>query len=145
VIERYQGENVNTTNYSSGLNETDTTVSDTAATSSYDATPNYDSTATSSQGTTSRMRAELSNLKRDLDDLMSRASSMSDMEFDDARALLMEKYDSMQRSVREIASEAGKQISHGADVTSDYVKEKPLQSVAIAAGIGLLLGALLRR
>ena len=91
------------------------------------------------------MRAELSNLKQDLDDLMSRATSMSDMELSQARALLMEKYTSMQRSVKEIASEAGKQISHGADMTSDYVKERPLQSVAIATGVGLLIGAILRR
>lgn len=127
------------TNYSSGLNENDSTVSSTVTGST------YDSMSSSTQDSSSRMRTELSNLKRDLDDLVSRATSMTDMDLNAARALLMEKYSSMQRSVKGIASEAGKQVSHGADLTSDYVKERPLQSVAIATGIGLLLGAILRR
>lgn len=128
------------TNYSSGLNENDSTVSSTVTGSA------YDSMGSSTQdSSSSRMRTELSNLKRDLDDLMSRATSMSDMDLNAARALLMEKYSSMQRSVKGIASEAGKQFSHGADLTSDYVKERPLQAVAIATGVGLLLGALMRR
>lgn len=127
------------TPYSSGLNENDSTVSGTVSGSAYEGTSN------STQSSSAKMRAELSNLKRDLDDLMSRATSMSDMELSEARGMLMEKYASMQRSVKEIASEAGKQISHGADLTSDYVKDRPLQSVAIATGVGLLLGALLRR
>ena len=126
-------------NYSSGLNENDPTAGSAVSGSAYDAT------STSTQNASSKMRAELSNLKQDLDDLMSRATSMSEMELSQARALLMEKYSSMQRSVKEIASEAGKQISHGADMTSDYVKERPLQSVAIATGVGLLIGAILRR
>jgi ElaB/YqjD/DUF883 family membrane-anchored ribosome-binding protein len=124
--------------YSSGLNENDATVSSTVSAGAYDST-------STTQDSSSRMRTELSNLKRDLDDLMSRASSMTDMDLNEARALLMDKYASMQRSVKGIATEAQKQISHGADVTSDYVKERPLQSVAIATGVGLLLGALLRR
>jgi ElaB/YqjD/DUF883 family membrane-anchored ribosome-binding protein len=138
LIERYKEKQMNT-DYSSGMNQNDSTASSTMTGSAYDPTSN------SLQDSGSRMRAELSNLKRDLDDLMARATSMSDMDLDAARNLLMEKYSSMQRSVMGIASEAGKQFSHGADVTSDYVKERPLQSVAIATGVGLLLGALLRR
>lgn len=124
--------------YSSGLNENDPTASSTTSAGAYDST-------STTQDSSSRMRTELSNLKRDLDDLMSRASSMTDMDLNEARTLLMDKYASMQRSVKGMATEAQKQISHGADVTSDYVKERPLQSVAIATGVGLLLGALLRR
>ena len=126
------------TNYSSGLNENDPTAGSTVNAGS------FDSTSSATQGT-SIMRNELSNLKRDLDDLMARASSMSDMDLNEARTLLMDKYASMQRSVKGMATEAQKQLSHGADVTTDYVKERPLQSVAIAAGVGLLLGAILRR
>jgi ElaB/YqjD/DUF883 family membrane-anchored ribosome-binding protein len=139
LIERYKEIHMNT-NYSSGLNENDSTVSSTVTGGTYDSMG-----GTAQDSGSSRMRTELSNLKRDLDDLMSRATSMSDMDLNAARALLMEKYSSMQRSVKGIASEAGKQFSHGADLTSDYVKERPLQAVAIATGVGLLLGALLRR
>lgn len=126
------------TPYSSGLNENDSTVSSTVSAGAYDG-------SSATQNSSSRMRSELSNLKSDLDDLMARASSMTDMDLNQARDLLMEKYASMQRSVKGLATEAQKQLSHGADITTDYVKERPLQSVAIATGVGLLLGALLRR
>jgi ElaB/YqjD/DUF883 family membrane-anchored ribosome-binding protein len=43
------------------------------------------------------------------------------------------------------ASDAKQQLNQGVDVTTEYIKERPLQSVAIAAGVGFLLGALLRR
>ncbi len=126
------------TPYSSSLNENDLTAGSTVNAGTYDST-------SATQSSTSKMRTELSNLKSDLDDLMSRAASMTDMDLNEARALLMEKYSSMQRSVKGMATEAQKQISHGADLTTDYVKERPLQSVAIATGVGLLLGVLLRR
>ena len=45
-------------------------------------------------------------------------------------------------SVKDAAQE---QFQQGVDMASDYAKEKPMQAVAIAAGIGLLLGALTRR
>ena len=52
---------------------------------------------------------------------------------------------SMRQTAQSMAGQASKQLSHGVDVTTDYVKQKPLQSVAIAAGVGLLVGALLRK
>ena len=92
----------------------------------------------------SNLRDELSNLKRDLDDLVSRATSLSDRELSDARDKMMMKFSSMRHAARGMADQARTQINQGVDVTSDYVKEKPLQSVAIAAGVGLLIGALMR-
>ena len=99
---------------------------------------------TDSGGTSGALRDELSSLKRDLDDLMSRAASLSDRELSVARDKLMVKFGSMRHAARGMADQARTQINQGVDVTSDYVKEKPLQSVAIAAGVGLLIGALMR-
>src|SRR5690606_21846986 len=99
----------------------------------------------SSQDYGDRLRTELSNLKGDLDALMSKASSLSDVELREARDRLMQQLDSWRYSAKGMADQASEQLAHGMDVTTDYVKEKPLQSVAIAAGIGLVLGALLRR
>lgn len=92
-----------------------------------------------------RIRNELSNLKSDLDALIGKASSLSEAELREARDRLMEQFENWRHSARGFADQAGEQFYHGMDVTSDYVKEKPLQSVAIAAGVGLLVGALLRR
>jgi ElaB/YqjD/DUF883 family membrane-anchored ribosome-binding protein len=92
----------------------------------------------------STLREELSSLKSDLDDLVSRAASLTDRELSDARDRLWSKFSSMRHSMRGMADQARTQLNQGMDVTSDYVKDKPLQSVAIAAGVGLLIGALMR-
>ncbi len=123
---------------------------------------------------TSKIRSELLNLKSDLDTLMSRASSLSDHELHDARDKMMAKFSSVQQSAKDMASRASQrasdarqqfsqkaadakqqlnqkaadakqQLNQGVDTTTEYIKERPLQSVAIAAGVGFLLGALVRR
>jgi ElaB/YqjD/DUF883 family membrane-anchored ribosome-binding protein len=91
------------------------------------------------------LREELSNLKADLDALMSHASTLTDRELSEARDKIMAKFSSMRYAAKGLATEASKQFNHGVDLTSEYVKDKPLQSVAIATGVGLLLGAVLRR
>lgn len=90
------------------------------------------------------LRDELKSLKADLDDLVSRAASLTDRELSDARDKLMTRFSSMRHSMRGMADQARTQLNQGMDVTSDYVKDKPLQSVAIAAGVGLVIGALMR-
>jgi ElaB/YqjD/DUF883 family membrane-anchored ribosome-binding protein len=102
-------------------------------------------TTGASQQSGSNLRGELTNLKSDLDSLMSRASTLTDRELSEARDRIMNKFGSVRETARGMATEASKQISSGVDATSEYVKERPLQAVAIATGIGLLLGALLRR
>lgn len=93
----------------------------------------------------SSLRDELSNLKGDLDALMLHASTLSDSELREARDRIVARFSSMRFAAKGIAEQAGRQLSQGRDVTADYVREKPLQSVALAAGIGMLIGALLRR
>jgi ElaB/YqjD/DUF883 family membrane-anchored ribosome-binding protein len=106
----------------------------------------YDEQSRSNQQTgSSSMRDELNSMKSDLDSLLSKASSLTDRQLRAARDQMMTKFGSMRYSAKDMASEAGKQLNRSMDVTTDYVKDKPLQAVAIAAGIGLLIGALLRR
>ncbi len=92
-----------------------------------------------------RMREELSTLKSDLDALMSHASTLSETELREARDRILARFSSMRFAARGMAEQATRQFSQGRDITADYVRDKPLQSVAIAAGIGLLIGAMLRR
>ncbi len=91
------------------------------------------------------LREELANLKSDLDALLSHASTLTDNELREARDKIMTRFSSMRYAAKGMATEAGRQFNRGVDVTSDYVKDRPLQSVAIATGVGLLLGAALRR
>ncbi len=98
-----------------------------------------------SGGKTLRMREELSNLKSDLDALMSHASTLNENELREARDRILARFSSMRHAARGFAEQAGRQLNQGRDLTADYVRDKPLQSVAIAAGVGLLVGAMLRR
>lgn len=91
------------------------------------------------------LREELTNLKSDLDALMSHASTLTESELREARDRIMARFSSMRHAARGMAEQAGRQFSQGREITADYVRDKPLQSMAIAAGAGLLLGMLFRR
>lgn len=97
------------------------------------------------QRTAASLRSELSSLKNDLDALVNRSASMSDDELNQAHAQLMAKFSSVRYAAKGIASEATRQINRGMETTTEYVKDKPMQSVAVAVGTGLLLGLLFKR
>jgi ElaB/YqjD/DUF883 family membrane-anchored ribosome-binding protein len=71
--------------------------------------------------------------------------SLSENELREARDRIVARFSSMRFAAKGIAEQAGRQLSQGREVTADYVRDKPLQSVALAAGVGMLIGALLRR
>lgn len=106
----------------------------------------YQSQSSSQAGAKAmRLRDDLSNLKSDLDALMSHASTLSDNELYEARDRILARFSSVRFNARGIAEQASRQFNQGRDITVDYVRDKPLQSVAIAAGVGLLIGSMLRR
>ena len=96
---------------------------------------------------TSSMREELSNLKSDLDALMSHASTLTESELREARDRIMKRFSSMRVTAKGIADQAGKQLNDGMDVAVDYVRERPLQAVAVAVAsvLGVVIGVLMRR
>ena len=47
--------------------------------------------------------------------------------------------------MKDFASETGQQVHEGVEHAADYVQKRPVQSVLLAAVVGLALGALLRR
>jgi ElaB/YqjD/DUF883 family membrane-anchored ribosome-binding protein len=91
------------------------------------------------------LREELANLKEDLDALMMHASTLTESELREARDRMLTRFSSMKNVARSFASEATRQLTQGRDATSEFVRNRPFQSVLIAAGTGLLLGVLLRR
>ena len=88
---------------------------------------------------------ELSNLKADLDDLIARVPSLSDIDLEEAKEKLMNKVASARDAARGMAEDAREQFDHGVECSRDYVKERPLQTVGYAAVAGFLLGLLLAR
>jgi ElaB/YqjD/DUF883 family membrane-anchored ribosome-binding protein len=105
----------------------------------------YNEAKGTAQKTAATLRSELSNLKTDLDSLVSRAPSLSDDELNQAHARLMAQFSSLRYAAKGIASEASRQLNRGVETTTEYVKDRPMQSVAVAVGTGLLLGMLFKR
>jgi len=88
---------------------------------------------------------ELANLRADLDELIARISTLSDVELEEAKEKLMEKIAAAKESARNIADDTREHLRHGVECTRGYVKERPLESVGYAAAIGFLVGLLVRR
>jgi len=88
---------------------------------------------------------ELENLRADLDDLISRLPSLSDVDLEKAKDNLMQKIAETKEAARDVAQDAREQLDHGIECSRDYVKERPLQSVGYAAAIGFLIGLLTSR
>ncbi len=97
------------------------------------------------QRTAASLRSELMNLKNDLDSLVNRSASLSDDELIQAHTQLMAKFSSVRYAAKGLASEASRQLNRSVESTTEYVKDKPMQSVAVAVGTGLLLGLLFKR
>ena len=91
------------------------------------------------------LRSELSSLRNDLDSLVNRSATLSDEELQRAHTQMMAKFSSMRYAAKGMASEASRQLNRGVETTTEYVKGKPMQSIAAAVGTGLLLGLLFKR
>lgn len=63
----------------------------------------------------------------------------------DAMTALRERFDATQERLGEIYEGAKKRVVAGAKHTDEAIRANPYQSIAIAAGVGLLVGVLLGR
>lgn len=105
----------------------------------------YNQAKGTAQRSAAQLRSELSDLKSDLDSLVNRAPSLSDDELVQAHAQLMARFSSVRYAARGIATEASRQFNRSMETTTEYVKDRPMQSVAVAVGTGLLLGMIFGR
>ncbi|WP_229519274.1 DUF883 family protein [Massilia rhizosphaerae] len=84
-------------------------------------------------------------LVRDAQSLLSAAASLTGNKADELRERGMELLDQALGRAGKYQDQAmvkGKELAHSADV---YVKDNPWRTVAMAAGVGLLLGVILGR
>ena len=63
----------------------------------------------------------------------------------DAVSALRVRYDAASERMGELYDGARKRVVAGAKCTDEAIRENPYQSIAIAAGVGLLVGVLLGR
>lgn len=88
---------------------------------------------------------DVKSLVKDAQTLLTAAASLTGEKAEEMRTRGMKLLDSAMGKAGEYKVEAvvkGKQYAEATDV---YVKENPWRTVAVAAGVGLLLGAILGR
>ena len=104
-----------------------------------------DATKSAGKQVGAAVSSEISNLRADLDDLISRMPSLSDIDLEEAKEKLMAKVASAKEAAQTVAADARKHFNEGVDCSRGYVKEHPLQAVGYATAIGFLLGLLVSR
>jgi ElaB/YqjD/DUF883 family membrane-anchored ribosome-binding protein len=72
------------------------------------------------------------------------ADSVSEHAADGLEAL-RERFDAVQRSFAEAYGQARKRVIAGAKYTDQTIRANPYQALAVAAGVGLLIGVLVGR
>jgi len=93
----------------------------------------------------SNASSDIKDLVRDAQSMLSAAAALTGDKAEELRSRGMELLDrALGRAGRyqDAALEKGRELAHDADV---YVKDNPYRTLAVAAGIGVLLGVLLSR
>ena len=89
------------------------------------------------------------DLLNDLRTLVSEAETMMSQSVgehtDEAMATLRERFEAAQERFADLYAGARKRVVAGAKCTDETIRANPYQSIAIAAGVGLLVGVLLGR
>lgn len=93
----------------------------------------------------SEASSDMKALVRDAQSMLTAAAAMTGEKADELRNRGMEMLDRALGRANQYqgqAMERGRELAHEADV---YVKDNPYRTLAVAAGIGLMLGVLLSR
>jgi ElaB/YqjD/DUF883 family membrane-anchored ribosome-binding protein len=101
--------------------------------------------ASSVNGAAKDTSGDMKALVKDAQSLLSAAASLTGNKADELRERGMELLDQALGKAGKYQDQAvvkGKELAHATDV---YVKDNPWRTVAVAAGVGLLLGVILGR
>jgi ElaB/YqjD/DUF883 family membrane-anchored ribosome-binding protein len=92
---------------------------------------------------TDKLVEDLKVVVRDAEALLRATSSQTGEKIQEVRARAEESLRQARTRIAQLEEEAYERAREVADLTEDYVRENPWQSIGIAAGVGLLVGLLL--
>lgn len=101
--------------------------------------------ASTVNGAISNAQTDVKTLVKDAQTLLTAAAALTGEKAEELRGRGMQMLDVAMGKASQVQNQAmvkGKELAETTDV---YVKENPWRTVAVAAGVGLLLGALLGR
>lgn len=87
---------------------------------------------------TAKLQADVDALRKDLAEITNTLKTMVGAEAQTRTQAAAER-------IREVSDQARDQFDHARDVAVERVRERPLSSVAITFGVGLLIGRLLQK
>jgi ElaB/YqjD/DUF883 family membrane-anchored ribosome-binding protein len=96
-------------------------------------------------GAANNTSGDMKNLVRDAQSLLSAAASLTGNKADELRERGMELLDQALGKASKYQDQAVVKSKELARATDVYVKDNPWRTVAVAAGVGLLLGVILGR
>lgn len=94
---------------------------------------------------TTKLLETLQCVVRDAEALLQATAAQTGERIDAVRNRAEESLKQAKSSLSDLQDEAVESVRDAANATHDYVKKNPWQSLGIAAGIGLLVGMLIRR
>ena len=95
--------------------------------------------------TTDKLVEDLKVVMRDAEALIRATSAQTGEKIQEVRARAEESLKQARTRLTALEDQAYQSAREAADVTEQYVRENPWQSVGIAAGVGILVGLLLSR
>jgi ElaB/YqjD/DUF883 family membrane-anchored ribosome-binding protein len=104
----------------------------------------------STNGTTgdtaqSGVAGEFHDFLKDVEDLISSATSLTGEDLARAKARLGARIASARASIGKVSGAVSEQVRSGATATDSFVRNQPWQAVGITAAAGILIGYLLGR
>ena len=97
---------------------------------------------TAAQQTPKELLAELQTLVADAEKMVTESAGEAT---EGVMESLRSRYEAMQERLSELYDGARRKVSSGVRYTDTTIRENPYQALAVAAGIGLLVGVLLGR
>jgi ElaB/YqjD/DUF883 family membrane-anchored ribosome-binding protein len=91
----------------------------------------------------SQLREQTATIKEDIRTLGSIARDVAQEKLDEARSVASDAVDSSRRHAEDIYEQGRDKAEEVEDQVIDYVRSKPIKSMLIAGGVGILLGVFL--
>jgi len=97
------------------------------------------------QVSTGRLMEDLRTVVRDTEELLKATASQTGEKAEEARRRVSAALDGAKARLQQAQASAAQMSDEALKATEQYVRDNPWQAVGIAAGVGLVLGALLAR
>ena len=97
------------------------------------------------QVSTGRLMEDLRTVVRDTEELLKATASQTGDKAEEARRRVSAALDGAKVRLQQAQASAAQMSDEALKATEQYVRDNPWQAVGIAAGVGLVLGALLAR